>query len=221
VITESGLSPSTLVERLHLALRTHVSSIHARMVIDQCVAVLRMPTRVGPDEVPRLLEAARSSARLFLTDERLESVLAALAEAVRLPATPARTGAVRELLVASDEDLRVARSEARTLAHQLGATALGSLRVATIVTELARNLVLYTDGGRLLFEPDEGPPARLVITAEDRGPGIVHLDQVLAGTFQGPGGPSKGLLGVKSLAHGFHITSDRTGTRVRAEAVLG
>jgi serine/threonine-protein kinase RsbT len=209
-----------LAERLQQALRKHVSAIHARMVVDQCLAELRLPTRVGPDEVPRLVAAARASARLFLSAERLDVVVAALEEAVRLPPLAVRIEQ-REMLVGSEEDLRAARTAARGLAQGLGASALGSLRVASIVTELARNLVIYTDGGRIVLEPHPGPPPRLVIIAEDTGPGIPHLDQVLAGTYRGKNGPCKGLLGVKSLAHDFAISSGPSGTRVRAEAVLG
>src|SRR5437762_1954274 len=88
-------------------------------------------------------------------------------------------------------------SQSTPLAHGLGATALGSLRVASIVTELARNLVIYTDGGRIILEPHSGPPPSLAIIAADTGPGIPHLDQVLAGTYRGKTGLSKGLLGVK------------------------
>ena len=93
--------------------------------------------------------------------------------------------------------------------------------MASIVTELARNLVLYTGGGRIVLEPEAGPPPRLVIRAEDTGPGIADLEAVLAGTHRGKTGISKGLMGVKGLAHQFDIQSGPTGTRVRAETVLG
>jgi serine/threonine-protein kinase RsbT len=92
--------------------------------------------------------------------------------------------------------------------------------VATIVSELARNIFMYTDGGTIDLVPTaEGPP-RLLVRAVDRGRGIAHLDEVMSGRYRSKTGLGAGLLGTKRLVDRFEIETGPTGTRVEAEVAL-
>jgi serine/threonine-protein kinase RsbT len=93
-------------------------------------------------------------------------------------------------------------------------------RAATAVSELARNIVSYTPGGRLKLEPIAGTPPRLRIIARDQGPGIPHLPDVLSGKYRSKTGLGRGLRGVKELTASFDIQTGPAGTTVTAEVLL-
>jgi serine/threonine-protein kinase RsbT len=116
-------------------------------------------------------------------------------------------------------DVSVARARSRELMTALGANSYQVVRVMTLVSELARNIVLYTPGGKIAFELCRDPRS-LVVRATDDGPGIPNLSDVLAGRYRSRTGLGKGLLGVRRLSTRFTIHTDSSGTRIEAEVRL-
>ena len=109
-------------------------------------------------------------------------------------------------------DVVLARQRAREIAERLGADAQDQTRVATAVSELARNAVRYAGGGRVSFtveDLDDGGRARrsLVVRAADQGPGIADLDAVLEGRYRSATGMGIGLAGARRLSDAFTIES--------------
>ena len=98
------------------------------------------------------------------------------------------------------QDLVQARRRARELAAGLGFGSQDQIRIATTVSEIARNALRYAGGGRLEFEvaADRAEPALLIRVADD-GPGIPHLDQVLSGDYTSTTGMGIGLAGAYRL----------------------
>jgi anti-sigma regulatory factor (Ser/Thr protein kinase) len=82
---------------------------------------------------------------------------------------------------------------ARALAQQSGFGEQDTARVALVVTEIATNLVKYSDEGELLVSSVEGGPKNLDIIALDRGPGIKDLAGSLRNGFSTTGSPGTGL----------------------------
>jgi serine/threonine-protein kinase RsbT len=121
--------------------------------------------------------------------------------------------------IRSEWDVSVARARAREIMTALEAKSYEVVKVMTLVSELARNIVLYTRGGRLVLTPTQSPRS-LVVVATDQGPGIPNLDEVLSGRYRSKTGLGKGLLGVKRLATRFMIQTDARGTQVEAEVRL-
>jgi serine/threonine-protein kinase RsbT len=120
-----------------------------------------------------------------------------------------------------EADISVARSDARRLCENAGASAFSMQKVTTIVSELARNIVLYAKQGSIEVGFVNQPRAsQIVVTATDNGPGIPNLDQIMAGHYQSRTGLGKGLLGTKRLADRFQITTGAQGTSITAEVVL-
>jgi serine/threonine-protein kinase RsbT len=128
-------------------------------------------------------------------------------------------------LVPRDEKLRidneaalvVARRAAMTLAAKLGFGPLERTRVATAVSELARNIVMYAQSGEVRLAVSLSPRIGLTIDARDNGPGIADVDKIFAGTFRSNTGLGMGLRGVKAIANDFSINSaPGQGTRVKA-----
>ena len=103
------------------------------------------------------------------------------------------------------EDVVLARRRTRQIAEHLGLDPQEQVRLATAVSEVARNAVQYAGGGWAQFELETGGETRLVVRIVDQGPGIPHLDVVLRGTYHSPTGLGVGLLGARRLVDRFRI----------------
>ena len=114
-------------------------------------------------------------------------------------------------------DIAVARSEVRALAAVLGFRVIDQTRLATVASELARNVIKYAGGGRLIAQPTTGPSGQqaLRLIFEDRGPGIPDIEAAMRDGFSTGRGLGKGLPGSKRLVDEFKIESEvGRGTRV-------
>lgn len=115
------------------------------------------------------------------------------------------------------DDIAVARNEVRALAAALGFRMLDQTRLATVASELARNIVKYGGGGRLIAQPTEDMNGRqaLRLIFEDQGPGIPNIEEAMRDGFSTGRGLGKGLPGSKRLVDEFKIESEMgQGTRV-------
>jgi signal transduction histidine kinase/CheY-like chemotaxis protein len=125
---------------------------------------------------------------------------------------PPGSGVLARVELRDDEGVVLARRRARDVAELLGFDRQDQTRIATAVSELARNAHRYAHGGRVSFTHDA---EALHIEVADDGPGIADLDAVLSGRYRSSTGLGRGLVGVRQLMDDFTITSDAgRGTRV-------
>src|SRR5512144_1273501 len=96
--------------------------------------------------------------------------------------------------IADDRDVVAARQRARQISGLLGFDVQDQTRVATAVSEIARNALIHARGGTVEFAMDLASPQSLVIRIGDRGPGIKDLSAVLDGE-QGVAGATETKLG--------------------------
>src|SRR3954470_3554897 len=82
-----------------------------------------------------------------------------------------------------EHDVVLTRQRARQVAGLLGFDSQDQTRIATAVSEIARNAFEYAGGGMAEFKlsPD-GTALQIVIL--DSGPGFADLDSIMAGTFR-------------------------------------
>ncbi len=124
----------------------------------------------------------------------------------------------RRFAIELEKDIATARLEAWSEAVRIGLSKFTSVKVATAVSELARNIVFYAGKGTVEFrshKDDRGPTLQIV--ASDTGPGIDQrkLDEIWAGTYKSQRGMGKGLAAVKKLVDDFHLdTGPGRGTKV-------
>jgi signal transduction histidine kinase len=115
-----------------------------------------------------------------------------------------------------ERDVVLARRRARDLALILGFDSQDQSRVATAVSEIARNAFEYAGGGRVDFEleaADSSPT--MLIRVSDHGPGITDVESVLNGRYHSPTGMGLGIVGARRLTDRLEITSSSTeGTSV-------
>jgi serine/threonine-protein kinase RsbT len=114
----------------------------------------------------------------------------------------------KKLAVEQEKDIATARLEAWSEAVRIGLSKFTSVKVATAVSELARNIVFYAGKGTVelrAVRDDKG--AALQIIASDQGPGIgaAKLEEIWGGTYKSQRGMGKGLVAVKKLVDEFHL----------------
>ena len=119
-------------------------------------------------------------------------------------------------VIRSDLDIVIARTLARDTAKQLGFGAIDQARIATAVSELARNIFLYAGTGTVTVRDIERPSRKgIEIICEDQGPGISDISLVMQDGYSTSRGMGMGLPGAKRLMDEFDIKShDGVGTTI-------
>jgi serine/threonine-protein kinase RsbT len=111
--------------------------------------------------------------------------------------------------VESDTDIVTARQKGRALATGLGFSSGDATIVATAISELARNIVLYAKRGEISLQTvNQSNQAGLIITARDEGEGITDVRQAMQDGYSTSGRLGVGLPGVKRLMDEFEIVSE-------------
>lgn len=122
--------------------------------------------------------------------------------------------------IEAESDLNHARMFARETCKLVELRGYKAQKVVTAVSELARNIARYSNGGELRFRVD-ADAERIIVVACDRGPGIPNLDEILAGNYRSRTGLGRGLLGSRDLADSFSIQSGSDGTTVTIAFAYG
>ena len=212
------IAPGGLEQRVTLVLRRYMSEILAQSLRRKAQSAIQVPEgQLAQAHMPALREKIESGVRLFV-DPALQA--AALAELATLARTEASSIELERIGVSSEADISRARLRAREIAMTLGGTSYVAQRVATVASELSRNIVAYAGSGVIELKPMVGPPPSLTILAVDRGPGIADVDAIMSGTYRSRTGLGKGLAGVKRLAVRFDLQTSANGTRIEAELSL-
>jgi anti-sigma regulatory factor (Ser/Thr protein kinase) len=113
--------------------------------------------------------------------------------------------------VAGEEGIVAARQQAREVAKGLGFGPVDQSRIATAVSELARNVVRYAAGSRgdvqiaELASPENGIGLEIVV--RDEGPGIPDVEQALRDGYTSGQGLGMGLPGARRLMDEMTIDS--------------
>ncbi|HEX7182292.1 MAG TPA: ATP-binding protein [Thermoanaerobaculia bacterium] len=217
-----------------------ISAITQRSIFNRLGPLAAMPvSQLSNSDRTTVMTELESSVRLFArrnSAELIASCARALgAETAAAPApahgapaaAPASSpnGAAaagaspsKRLPIEQEKDIATARLEAWSEAVRIGLSKFTSVKVATAVSELARNIVFYAGRGSVelrAVRDDKGPALRIV--AADQGPGIdpAKLAEIWAGTYKSQRGMGKGLVAVKKLVDEFQLdTAPGRGTTV-------
>ena len=104
-----------------------------------------------------------------------------------------------------ENDVVLARQKARVIAAALKFDPQDQIRIATAVSEIARNTFQYGGGGTAEFRIDDEPAKTLVVTLRDQGKGIANLPQIMEGKYVSQTGMGLGILGQKSCSINFTL----------------
>src|SRR5215470_442747 len=130
--------------------------------------------------------------------------------------------AILSLEIRLEHDVVLARQRARQVAGLLGFDSQDQTRIATAVSEIARNAFVYAGGGRVEFTIEgRTPPQLFTVKILDHGPGIADLSKILGGRYASPTGMGVGIVGARRLMDNFGITSEPgNGTVVTLTKIL-
>lgn len=121
--------------------------------------------------------------------------------------------------IREEVDVVACRQCAKRIAEWLGMSRLEQIRVATSVSELARNIYQYAGTGSFQFQlelDERGQLVALGFEARDKGPGIAQIDAILDGSYVSATGMGVGLRGAHRLMDSFEIDTGPAGTRISA-----
>jgi signal transduction histidine kinase/CheY-like chemotaxis protein len=127
------------------------------------------------------------------------------------------------LFIRHEQDVVAARQRARQIAARLGFETQDQTRIATAVSEIARNAFMYAGGGKVEIAVEgRYAPQLLLVRVSDAGPGIRDLDTVLSGRYRSTTGMGLGMLGARRMVDHFEVTSrPGVGTTVTLGKLFG
>ena len=124
-----------------------------------------------------------------------------------------------EIHIRKESDLMRAVLQAGQSAAALGFSETASCMVATAVSELSRNILVYAGVGQVYFnEINDNGAKGIEVIARDQGPGIEDIDAAMQEHFSTGGSLGLGLPGVRRLMDEFEIgASPGRGTWIKVK----
>lgn len=116
-------------------------------------------------------------------------------------------------------DVSNSRRQGMQLALDMGFPHADATKIAVVISELARNILIYAQVGTVIVMAHRGLDGKrgIKIIADDNGPGISNLDKAMTDGYTTSGGLGLGLSGSKRLMDEFYIHSEvGRGTNVTA-----
>jgi signal transduction histidine kinase/CheY-like chemotaxis protein len=135
---------------------------------------------------------------------------------------PIRVWPILTFALRSEADVVLARQRARQISALLGLHALQQTRLATAVSEIARNALTHGGGGKVQYALDaEDGSASLRVRVTDRGRGITDVADALDGSPRLSIHGNAGLAVAQRLVDRFAIESSTAGTTITLGVLLG
>ncbi len=122
----------------------------------------------------------------------------------------------KRVTIRGETDVARAIVQANRMSRAAQFQTVDQSRIATAVSELARNILKYAGHGEIHLRLVAGKAGRgMEIVAEDKGPGIADAERALADHFSSSGTLGLGLPGVQRMMDEFDLASaPGAGTRV-------
>jgi serine/threonine-protein kinase RsbT len=207
-----------------------ISSITQRSIFNRLGGLATTPVQqLTPGDRATILQELENSIRLFARSNSAQLIASCARALTPGPGGPGASSgpsgtagvvmAPKKLAIEQEKDIATARLEAWSEAVRIGLSKFASVKVATAVSELARNIIFYATRGTVELRSlkDDKGVMGLQIIASDQGPGIppAKLEEIWAGTYKSQRGMGKGLVAVKKLVDEFQLdTRPGIGTTV-------
>ena len=211
-LEEASSSPPPTPTFTALVLRElshYLSELNSVALLSVCATSLRLRRdQLEPKHLPAILAQVESSFDFFgVSPERRDRCLRSL----RGLDGAAKVGAVDDddvtIPVEQEQDLLRARLAGKALCRRLGFTEIGTTKVMTAISELARNIFKYAGQGVIRIRRLTADGVGVQVIASDRGPGIPDVNKVLSPGFHSKTGMGRGLSGTRALMDSFDIQS--------------
>jgi serine/threonine-protein kinase RsbT len=114
----------------------------------------------------------------------------------------------RTIAIIRESDIVAARQAGRELAADIGFKGSDLALIATAISEIARNIVVYALTGDITLNVlQHGTRRGISIVARDDGPGIADVERAMQDGFSTGGSLGLGLPGARRLMDEFEIVS--------------
>ena len=112
------------------------------------------------------------------------------------------------VVIQSDADIVLAREHGRQLGKKVGFSATNLTIIATAISEVARNILVFAKRGEIIIKLiDQSGRRGIAITAQDNGPGIRDITLAMQDGYSSGKGLGLGLPGARRLMDEFHVAS--------------
>lgn len=111
--------------------------------------------------------------------------------------------------IVTDTDIVVASQRGRMLAKEHGFSITDQFITATVISEVAHNIMDYAQRGEIIVNIiEEKKRHGILVIATDKGPGIPDVDLALQDGYSTGSGLGLGLSGAQRLMDEFEIVSE-------------
>ena len=184
-------------------------SIRVLVVDDHPVVLTGLSALIGSDPGLEVVATARSVAEALAVDVEPDVALLDLqlpdGDGIALGTTLKQQWGCRVLILTMNAD---GPTVIRALAGGLGFGGSDLTVVATVISELARNIIEYATTGTIMLETIErNGRSGLGIQAVDQGPGIDDIARALSASSPTASGLGLGLSGVRRMVDEFEVAS--------------
>ena len=121
---------------------------------------------------------------------------------------PVEPGIESTIAIDRDSDIVTARQRGRELAASIGFTRTDQTLIATAISEVARNILVYAQRGKVILRLVEADGRRgIVVEASDHGPGIADVELALRDGYSTTKSLGLGLPGSRRMMDDLTIES--------------
>ncbi len=192
-------------------LKKYISSLLTETVLEMAVKRSSVDLdNLRPGDSSRLANSLKNGCRLFITNTTERDKCYSDLDLFFSTAIMSTRGKNHSATIPIEEerDIVIARTEGRNLCAELGFSLSAQVSVATVISELARNIYQYAGNGEIELKILDTDPMGIQVLARDKGPGIEDIQVILDGDYKSKTGMGKGLMAARKLMDEFEIQCD-------------
>jgi serine/threonine-protein kinase RsbT len=186
-------------------LSRHISEPNARALLLAAASASGVAvSRLGPSQMPALITQITKTFEVFgLAPDAKKQCLANL-QAL----SPSGLESEVVIPIVKEDDIVASREAGKQMCQRIGFTDVACVKVATVISELARNIWKYAGEGSITARVFPGPRRGIEIVASDHGPGIPDIEAVLSPRYRSRSGMGMGLRGTRRVMDHLEIKSN-------------
>jgi serine/threonine-protein kinase RsbT len=201
-------SDSPFTRQVKNCLGLHLSTIIVAAILKtSCGRCSIDPLTLSPAALERMQSVLERSLSYYLDDRQIAETLADLRKLKASGDSGSSQAETTRIDIADEGDICTSRTAALRLGREAGMEYADAIKVATVVSELSRNVLQYAKVGIVSLQLLRSPRPGVKVIVRDQGPGIGNVQQILSGTYRSRTGLGLGLCGSKRIMDHLYVDS--------------